>query len=164
MIFEIVNGKVVINENVLLIPSLKRVKDKYKQPIQALTYLYYMTYPNSPYRNIPEIDKSDKIVKDFPGDYSPLDIEITEALSWLEEHYLTPTRRFYLSNKVAIEKLGQYLEAVILDDSKETGNISHVLRMVEKCGKVIEEFKKLEKQHDEEMKKRTNTRIAYDLE
>lgn len=164
MIFEIVNKNVVVNENVLLVPCLKRVYEKYKDPIQALSYLYFMTYPNSPYRNVPEIDKSDRISKEYPGDYSPLDKEITEALSWLEEHYTSPTRRFYLSNKTAIEKLGQYLDGVILDDSKETGNITHVLRMVEKCGKVIEEFKKLEKQHDEEMRKtRTNTKIAYDL-
>lgn len=164
MIFDIVNDQVVINENVLLIPCLKKIKDKYEDYIPALTYVYYMTSPSSPYKNIPELEKSEKIHSEYPGDYSPLDKEITEALSWLEEKYLTPTRRFYLSNKAALEKLGQYLDSVILDDSKETGNIGHVLRMVEKCGKVMEEFKKLEKQNDEEARKtRTKTKIAYDL-
>ena len=163
-IFEIRNSKVVVNENVLLIPVLKAVHDKYKNYIQALTYCHYMTHPSSPYRNEDQDLQSDLVYAEYPGDYKPVDKEICKAVEWLQLRYLTTTRKFYLANKKLVEKLAAYAETVILDDSKDTGNITHSLRLVEKCGKIIDEFKKLENRHDDEQRKsRTNSKIAYDL-
>ena len=58
-IFDIVSGKIVVNENVLLIPELKAVHDKYKDPIPALSFLHYKYSPKGPYCNTPEADKDD---------------------------------------------------------------------------------------------------------
>lgn len=163
-IFEIRDGKVVINENVLLIPRLKAVHEAYEDNIQALSYCHFMTHPASPYRNDDEEFQSELIYKEFPGTYKPVDKVICQAIEWLEARNLTTTRKFYIANKKLVEKLSAYAETVILDDSKDTGNIAHAMRLIEKCGKIIDEFRKLEKRHDEDMRKsRTNAKIAYDL-
>jgi hypothetical protein len=55
-----------------------------------------------------------------------------------------------------------YSRTVIIDDSRETGNIQHVLKIVEKCGNTIEQFRKLEKAKDEELRARGDRDIGYD--
>jgi len=162
-IFTIENNQVVINENCLLIPELKAVVDNYEKPVPALAYVYYMTSIVNPYSELDKDFKQEQILKDYPGDYKPTDEIIIKALDKCDMLYEKAIIKYYESIKGLIYKLQKYNDTVIIDDSKETGNIQHVLKMVEKCGQVIIQFKKAEKERDQELlKTRGNHELAYD--
>jgi len=163
-LFEIKNKVVVINENVLLIPEFKALMDKYENPLPALCFVYYSTDPHSPYLNEPEQTRDAAIYKDFPGEYRLVDSELEEAVRKATTFYESATERFFRANQTAIDKMSIYLETTQIDDSKETGNITHFRGLMEKCGKIIDEFEKLKKKREEELKKaRGKGRTGYDI-
>lgn len=142
--FDIVNGNVVINHNCLSIPELKAVHDAYEDPIPAFNFLFYRFDPESPYANMPEEDKDDIIINDFPGDYTLEDEEIIAAIKKLEMLNTTPTYRYYLDNKILLEKLGNFARTSPITSGRD-GNISALTAQIKSVGKTIMEFKQLEK-------------------
>ena len=93
------------------------------------------------------------------------DLEICEAITRLEEVWRAETSlRFFNSCRIGVNKLSNYLEHVILTDSKEEKNIADVQRLIDKCLKTIKDFRSMEKIVEEEvLKTRGNKEIAYDL-
>ena len=163
-IFEVKNKVVVINENVLMIPEFKAVVDAYKDPLPALSFIYYMSDPWSPYLNEPEETRTEKVFKDYPGEYKLTDSIVHDAIDKAEEFYTSPTDRFFKANKSAIDKMSVYLETTEIDDSKDTGNIANFMRITEKCEKIMEAFDKLKQKREEELKKaRGKGRLGYDV-
>ena len=164
-IFEVENGKVILNENVLLIPFLKKIVDKYEDYINALTYLKFYTEITGPYSDFDNEVKSERLLKDFPGDYKITDLEMCEAINRLEEVWRSETSlRFFYSCRIGVNKLSNYLENVILTDDKENKNIADVQKLIDKCLKTIKDFRNMEKIVEEEvLKTRGNKEIAYDL-
>jgi hypothetical protein len=148
-ILNVENGKVVPGLSCYTIPELKEVLESYDDPIQALTYLYYMTYPKSAYANLKEDEREDVILEDYPGDYSPEDSIILSAIDKLNELYLTATRRFFKNSKKGLETLGDYMATTDITDGKE-GNFSAFSMTLTRVGKTIKEFKELEKIYEEE--------------
>lgn len=148
--FDIENDRVVISPNVLLVPEFRRLTDKYKDAIPALTYVRQMTHPSSPYRNCPESDKSELIARDIQGEYSLDDPELILAVSKAEEFYLSPTRRFYFDAKVGLERMGKYLRTTNIFSGRE-GNDTTYLSFLKSVGKITSEFKVLEKEYQEEV-------------
>lgn len=163
-IFDIVNSKVVINENVLLIPWLKAIEEKYDNVIHALCYCHYFTFVNGPYYTYPEDVRQDKLLKDFPGDYKITDKEICDAINNLHDirvKYNTVIR-YWDSCKILLEKLSDYNQTVILDDGKE-GNMTHVQRNMDKLGQNIKSYTSATKIMEEEQSKaRGQTKRGYD--
>ena len=85
-LFDIKNNQVIVNENVLLIPEIKAVYEKYG--LNALAFVHYITYTASPYMNIPEENRSEVIYKDFPGNYSAEYYEIVTCIEKINKrHY-----------------------------------------------------------------------------
>lgn len=165
-IFDISNKTVVINHNCLSIPELRALFDAYANPIPAFNFLHYRYDPLSPYANIPEADKDDVIIKDFPGEYTLEDEEMINAIKKIEELYMTPTYRYYLDNKILMEKLGQFARTAPITAGKD-GNISAMQSQLKSVGKTIQEFKQLEKVAMQEVTESTGRvrggkTIAYD--
>lgn len=165
-IFDIQDGQIVINEECLLIPQLKAVVDYYDDPIPALSYLYFMYNPSSSYVNYNEIEKEDSILEDYPGDYTSEDEVIIDAAKKLEGMYMTPTYRFYLDNKILMERLGEYGRTATITAGKD-GNYSAVQSQLKGVGKTITEFKQLEEVVKKELEENNTTvrggkRTAYD--
>ena len=162
-IFEIEDGKVRVNTNCLVIPELKAVVDKYDEPLSALNFIYNMTSPKSPFSNLPESEKEEVILMDFPGDYSPEDPEIRLAILKMQKLFLTPTRRFFLNAKKGLETLGEYLATASITEGKDS-NFSSFNMALSRVGKTIEEFKKLEKIYEEETESaiRGGHSVGYD--
>lgn len=165
-IFDIANGKVVINSNVLLIPELKAVKEAYGDPIPALSFLYYRFDPRGPYNNVPEEDKDDVILSDFPGEYTLEDEVILKAIEKLQYLHTTPTYRYYLDNKILLEKLGKFGRDTPISAGRD-GNVNAMLSQIKNVGKTMSEFKQLEKIAKEELDEhksriRGDKRVAYD--
>lgn len=165
-IFEIVNGKIIVNQHCLMIPELKAVIDFYEDPLPALAYLYYRYDPASTYLNTPEDEREEIIMIDFPGEYTTEDEVLIEASSKLEKLYMTPTKRYYLDNKILLEKLGAFGRDNEISTGRD-GNYASMLSQIKSVGKTIEEFKLLEKiveQEAEELssKVRGGKKLAYD--
>ena len=165
-LFDIVNGTVVINHNCLSIPELKAVHDEYQDPKPAFNFLHYKYDIESPYANIPEADKDDVLLNDFVGDYTLEDDVMIKAIEKLEELYITPTYRYYLDNKILMEKLGTFARTAPVTSGRD-GNVGALQSQLKAVGKTILEFKQLEKvvlQELEETKGRARggKRLAYD--
>lgn len=164
--FDIANGRVVINHNCLSIPELKAITEKYEDPIPAFNYLYYKFEPTSPYANLPEEDKDEIILGDFPGDYTLEDPEIIAAIEKMELLYMTPTYRYYLDNKFLLEKLGKFAREQPITSGRD-GNFAGMQSQIKGVGKTTLEFKQLEKIVQQELSEgkgrtRGDKKLAYD--
>lgn len=165
-IFDISNSQVVINHNCLAIPELKAIYEKYEDPIPAFNYLHFRFDPESPYHNMVEEEKDEMLAKDFAGEYSLEDEEMLAAINKLEVLYMTPTYRYYLDNKILLEKLGKFARTQPITAGRD-GNITALSGQIKSVGKTILEFKQLEKTVLDEInemkgKTRGNKKLAYD--
>ena len=164
--FDIVAGKVVINTNCLLIPELKAVVNAYEDPIPALCFLHFYYDLESPYANHPEEERQEFVQNDFPGDYTMEDPEMIAAMKKLEVLYMTPTYRYYLDNKILMEKLGAFGRTTGITAGRD-GNLSAFTMQLKGVGKTIMEFKQLEKVvkdelHEAQGRARGDKKLAYD--
>lgn len=164
--FDIVQGNVVINHNCLTIPELKAIHDEYDDPIPAFNYLHFLFDIDSPYINMPDMEKEETLLIDFPGDYTLEDPVMIAAIAKLEELYITPTYRYYLDNKILMEKLGKFARTAIVSTGRD-GNIGALQSQVKSVGKTMTEFKQLEKFAMDEINEQKNRarggkRLAYD--
>lgn len=167
-IFDIDNGKVIINENCLLIPELAAVVEAYENPIPALSYLYYRYDLSSPYANLVELEKEEAILEDYPGEYTTEDDVIIAAGAKLESLCMSPTKRYYLDNKVLLEKLGAFGRDTEVFAGRD-GNYTAMLAQIKSVGKTIEEFRQLEKTVEQEIEEessraRGDARLSYDFD
>lgn len=165
-IFDIENGNVIINHNCVSIPELKAVVAEYTDPIPALNFLHFLYAKKGPYCNVPEEDKEDVLLADFPGDYTTEDEVIIMARKKLEHLHMTPTYRYYLDNKILLEKIGKFGRDNSITAGKD-GNLNALLSQVKSVGKTISEFKQLEKIAQDEIDEhksrvRGDKRKAYD--
>lgn len=165
-IFDVENNHVVITPTCLLIPELKAVYDAYKDPIPAFCYLHFRYAPKGPYCNVPEEDKEEIVLMDFPGEYTLEDPVMQEAVKKIEFLITTSTYRYYLDNKVLIEKLGHYARTTPITAGRD-GNFTSMQAQIKSVGKTIQEFRDLEKVVQEEIDEyksrvRGEKRKAYD--
>ena len=109
-----------------------------------------MVNPESPYSDVPEKDKPQIISHDVGGDFGFEDQEIEEALKKAEFLYTTPTRKFFLNAKKGLETLGDYLGSTSITEGKD-GNFSGFQMSMSRVGKIIQEFKILEKEYNAEV-------------
>ena len=113
-----------------------------------------------------EDEKDEVLAIDFAGEYSLEDEEVIEAIKKMEVLYMTPTYRYYLDNKILLEKLGKFARNAPITAGRD-GNISALQGQIKSVGKTILEFKQLEKTVLDEInemkgKTRGNKKLAYD--
>lgn len=161
-IFDIKDKQVVINPEILLIPELKAVVDKYEDSIKALSFLYFLLSPDSAYINIPEDEREAFLKREYYGTYSTQDTEMIQAREKLELLWLSPTIRYFKQVKKALEKLGSYLENTEISEGRD-GNLAQFRQAIKDAGQLIQQFKQLEKAVEEEiLKMKGNAKRAYD--
>jgi hypothetical protein len=148
-LFTVENGEVIINEHVLSIPVLRAVKDFYKDPIPALKFLRYKYDVESPYFGLPEDQKDDTLLREFPGEYTLEDPVMIAAIEWVESK-ITPKQRYLLDCKVLLEKIGSYGRTAVIESGRD-GNISALLAQVRGMGKTVTEFAQVEKIVEQEL-------------
>ena len=155
-IFDIENGEIIINEHILNIPVLRAVKDGYKDPMPALKFLRYRFDPKSAYCDEPEEEKDEILLREYPGEYTLEDPVMIDAVKWFEAK-ITPTYRYYLDNKILMEKLGAYGRGAVIRADRD-GNLSALQRQMGTVGKNIREFKELEKIVDQEIEEMSQSK------
>lgn len=151
-IFDIEEGRIKINENCLLIPELKAIIDEYEDSIPALSFVYFMTDPSSPYNNLPDEEKKESISFDVKGDFGLDDEVIEAAIVKCAKLYETPTMRYYNAIKQTLDMVSDQLSNTTTITYGKDGNAEIIDRMQTNAGKKIEAFKKLEKIKDEEVR------------
>jgi len=158
--FDIQGDKVILNPNILNIPELKAVYEKYG--LIAITFVYYMCHPQSPYKDYDEGIKEEIVFKDYKGSYKPSTLIITKAIAKVTEIYTTPKMRFYEGQKAMLDRLSVYLKNSPLDDDNQEGNFDKVIKLFEKGDKILSSFDRAEQAKNDELKGRGNTRLSYD--
>lgn len=152
-------------EDCWLIPELKAVMENYEDPIPALSFLYFMVDPLSPYMNLPEDDKEETIISDYPGEYTSEDDVIITALSKLTTLYETPLMRFYKNAKKGLERLGEYLATTSITEGRD-GNLAAYSAALTRMAKISQDAKLLEKMVEEENNSETirgNKKDSWDI-
>jgi hypothetical protein len=148
-LFDIQNGEVVINEHILIIPKLRAVKDAYKDPLPAFKYLRYRYDLKGPYSDLPEDERDEVLMADYPGEYTLEDKCMLDVTEWLDS-LLTPTQRYYKDCKVLLEKMGAFGRSTQITSGRD-GNLSAFQAQLKGVGKSILEFKQLEKIVEQEL-------------
>lgn len=151
-IFDIENGQLIINENILAIPELKAVYEEYTDPKPALLFLRHLCDPYGPYNQIEENIKEEALYNDFPGDYSLEDDVMINARKKLESFYTSPTYKYFLNCKKLLEKLGEFGANTEVASGRD-GTYAGMQAQAKNMGDVLIQFKKAEKQAEEELNK-----------
>lgn len=155
-IFYVEDGKVRLDETCYLIPELKAIIDFYEDPIPALSYVHFLTAPESPYHNLSDEDKKQMISDDVGGDFGFEDEVIEKALIKLRKLYDTPLQQLYDGGKNSLQVIGKYL-ANLTEESIQhgrDGNLSQIFSMQKEMGKVAEQFIKIERLWKEQVQQK----------
>ena len=168
-IFDVQSGKVIPSEHCYTLATLKRIMDDYPDPqdyLAAYQVIFYMTCPNpefNPFFNVSEEEKQALILSEVNGDFQLDDPAMVEAIKLCETLYQTPTYRMYMGIKKAIDKLGKYLDSVVITDG-QGGNINSVVTTTAKFDQMRNSFSGAYKDLMEEQKAvaRGGQQTAYD--
>jgi hypothetical protein len=152
-IFDIVNGKVVINAQSLAIPSLKKIwdRDKSKEKDTAtkeITYVVFLCDYNSPYKEYSLLDKADRLKEEIIGNknWEP-DLLINDAIKQYEELQQTTNTRLIRSSKVAAEKLAKYFENIDFENAEDPDKLATATTAnIERVSRIIKSLSAMEKQ------------------
>lgn len=168
-ILTVKNGKVVINVNVLVIPSLAKCKEYYEKKggeelvLKVFEYLYCMYDPESPYQLLVEEARETKIKVDKRGDYNPdLDEPLIKAAETLKELYETPIARLFRAVKVSLDKVSVFLGTEEVETGKD-GSSSEIRAWHKELPTIVRNYKAVEAEFTQESAKaRGNTKYGID--
>ncbi len=148
-------GRITITENAYFIPELKNIIDKYKGKAEAyLAYVYLMTAPDSPYINVSEDEKQTTVIYDViqtVGEFEIHEPLLDVAIDKIKSLYTSTLIRKYEAAKILHDKFTKYMTEKEITEGKD-GNMTELMRILEKLGPEMRSFKDLEKQVDEELK------------
>jgi len=158
-LFDIVNGKVIMNPTALWIPEFKKIwdrdKTKYKsKAVNEISYIVFMYGFHSPYAAYSEKDRERKILEDyFPNnkEWAP-DKEISAAVKRYKELQDSVALRALRSAKIALDKVNEYFETVSPDRANE------ILRNAKELGPTIKSLDILTRQVEKEQLENSSVR------
>lgn len=157
-ILEYQDGKIFITAEAYLIPELKVIIDKYKNNAEPyLAYIHLLTALDSPYINIPVLEREETVLYDIintQGEFDTNEPLLQPAIEKLAKLYLSPVRSFFEELKEELHRWREFLKNNSLQQGKE-GNLSERLRILQNVGSILMNYKKAEEQADEELKAAT---------
>lgn len=109
-IFDISNGKVILNDSVLRIPILRNLIEKYDDALDMLSVVWYYFDLESPYINIEEENKLEFLIKElgFEGRDYIVNADFCKVYDWVKDKYETTGERFWRNHKRNIENIGSW--------------------------------------------------------
>lgn len=156
-LFDIVEKRVIINENILLIPTFKRVVDKYGDKcLDVFCFIHYYCNYKSPFFEYTDENKEEKLMELYNPDgiFTMEDPEIIEAMKLYNEIQWTPTMELVEAAKIMIHKMAAYLKTASLTDGKD-GNITQIGNIMKQLGPNVASYDEL-KEHVEKEKAKAN--------
>jgi hypothetical protein len=127
-LFDIIDGKVVLNADELSIPVFKKIYDSDKtkdkqNAFNKISYIIFMYKWDSPYMSYINEDTRDKVVKsDIFGDENyKLDNITIQAVNRYKDFRHTFSLQFLERNMLGAKKLMEFYEMINWDDKDKTG-------------------------------------------
>lgn len=163
-IITIKDGKVVPDENVLGIPVLRTLYDKFEGEDRNLLFQYlHHLYQDSPYQNLPENEREDRVAKDFKGNFKPKhDKDILKAKELMQDLTWTPVKDILESLKINIKNISNFLKTVEVEAGRD-GNLSQLTSYHKSVKDIIKNYQATEKEFLlESAKNRGNSVTAID--
>lgn len=163
-IITIKDGKVVPDENVLGIPELKTIYDKFPEERNLIfQYLYHLYEPSSPYQNLAEDVREERVRKDFQGKYKPnFDKDIIKAKDKMMELTWNPITELLDGLRINIRNISTYLKTAEVDAGRD-GNLSQLTSLHKSAKDLIKNYKATEQEFVlETQKNRGNSKTALD--
>jgi len=158
-------GKVVPDENILTIPELKVLYNKFEGEERNLlfTYLHHLYEPTSPYQRIPENEREERIRKDFRGTFKPNhDKDILKAKEKLEELTWSPIKDLLEGAKINLKNIATFLKTAEVDAGRD-GNLTQLTSLHKSLKELSRNFKATEQEFMLEVQKnRGNSKEAID--
>lgn len=153
-IFDIVDGKVVINSTELAIPVFKKIydDDKSKEKINAfnkISYIIFMYKWDSPYASYLNDEVRDKIIKkDVFGDENYKLDELTKVAIDRYKDFLNTLSVQYLQNNIdSIKKVMDFNNRVNWEETDKMGKFLYSVKdlqsNIEKAGNTIKSLQTL---------------------
>jgi hypothetical protein len=161
-LFDIERNKVIPDADIIAIPAFKKIwdRDKSKEKNTALkeiSYIVFLCDFHSPYKDMRDGEKSDKIIEEvFEKVWEPDEV-IKSAIKVYNKLQETPSMRLLASARKTLDKLADYFEMV---DFKEvdsfTGKLLHsptdLTRNLKEVGNIVKSLVNLEQQVKLELK------------
>lgn len=163
-IITIKDGKVVPDENVLGIPALRTIYDKFEGEDRNLLFQYlHHLYQDSPYQNLPEDEREERVAKDFKGNFKPKhDKDILKAKETMKDLTWSPIKDLLEGLKINIRNISTYLKTAEVDAGRD-GNLSQLTSLHKSSKELIKNYKATEQEVlQESQKNRGNSKSAID--
>lgn len=163
-IITIKDGKVVPDENVLGIPALRTIYEKFEGEDRNLLFQYlHFLYEDSPYQKLPENEREERVAKDFKGNFKPKhDKDILKAKEYMQDLTWSPIKDLLEGLKINIKNISTYLKTAEVDAGRD-GNLSQLTSLHKSAKDLIKNYKATEQEFMiESAKNRGNTMKAID--
>lgn len=161
-IFNFKNFQVIIDPEVLTVPEFFVIwdKDKSKDKTKAfkeLAYVYHMSDFNSPYSNLSEEKKKQRVGNDIMKNqnYNPPDY-VKNAITKYKELSITPKERLLLSAKRKIDQVAEYMDNSNVSDE----TLNNILKIFKDLQPIVANFDNLEEAVKKEKLNKTEKRRA----
>lgn len=161
-IFDISKGTVVINENVLTIPFLSKLVERFPDSkLKVLSYIHFSTFIDSdnPYGNMDESTRQARLKRDFPT-VPHDDPDIKVAIDRIEEMYETPADRLRAATQNSVDILAKNMITMannaVLGDVKDFKGAVDVIRTAGDMAEALKQVTETAKTQ------KSNIKIAYD--
>jgi len=172
-IFDLKEGKVVVNPDKLAIPVFKEIyeRDKVKTKDTAfkeLSFIYFLVDYRSPYSSYPINKKEEQIILDVIKDnkWKP-DSLVRKGIEKYEEFLNTPIIRLVAASKETCDKLTEYFKGIDFTKEDDTGKpiytAKDVIMNLSKVGDVADSLIKLEDRVKKEIKQESKVRGGGDV-
>lgn len=163
-IITIKDGKVVPDENVLGIPALRTIYDKFEGEDRNLLFQYlHFLYEDSPYQKLPENEREERVAKDFKGNFKPKhDKDILKAKEYMQEFTWSPIKDLLEGLKINIKNISTYLKTAEVDAGRD-GNLSQLTSLHTKAKDLIRNYNATVQEYlMETSKNKANAKSAID--
>jgi len=150
-ILEYVNGSIEITAEGFSIPELNKIITKYgdSDAIPYLTYIAHLSYPDSPYRNLPQEERSEAAlydVKETLGDFNEDDELIDPAIERLQGLFKSEASQAADEMEAESHRWRTYLR-----DTPMGGDMKDRITIVDKFEKLVASATNLRKIADDEL-------------
>lgn len=160
-IFDVDDERLVLSENCFNLSKLKDIMDAFPDDYMRIyRYIDFMTNPFGPFNNLPE-DKKEEAIIDECGGKIPVENKcIVDAIEFIDQMYETPTKRFYLTNKILVDKLSAYAKDAEIQSGMH-GNFKDLQAQIKSAKQMMEGLKATDSAYKEEIQEVLNRGNAY---
>jgi len=149
-IIEIQQGKVVLNETILVIPEFKQLYEA--KGLLPFQYLWAKHDPQSPYQNYDAFEVDEKIQADIPEHIDTNDLLFFKANKRCEELYYSAIRKILNGAKAAVEKVSFHFTTMEVTDGRD-GNLTQVVNSIKSLEPLIKGYESAETAYTKEIQR-----------